>query len=54
MDIITVDDVPGWIAAGMTPAEIMAERSDLTGEDIRACVAFDFESASIGGNDGMP
>jgi len=37
---ITVGDVLGWIAAGMSWAEIMADYPDLTEVDIRACFAY--------------
>lgn len=37
---ITVGDVLGWIAAGMSWAEIMDDFPDLTELDIRACLAY--------------
>ncbi len=37
---ITVSDVLGYLAAGMTQEEILADFPDLTAEDIRACLAF--------------
>lgn len=37
---ITVGDVLGWIAAGMTHPEIIEDFPDLTEEDIQACLAF--------------
>lgn len=37
---ITVGDVLGWLASGMTEAEILADYKPLTGEDIRACLAY--------------
>ncbi|MGV9007741.1 MAG: DUF433 domain-containing protein [Brevundimonas sp.] len=37
---ITVGDVLGWLAAGMSEAEILADYSALTREDIRACLAY--------------
>jgi uncharacterized protein (DUF433 family) len=37
---ITVYDVLGYLAAGMTQAEILADFPDLTEADIRACLAF--------------
>ena len=37
---IAVADVLGWLAAGMTPAEILEDYPELTEEDIRACLAF--------------
>jgi uncharacterized protein (DUF433 family) len=37
---ITVSDVLDYLAAGMSAKEILADFPDLTGEDIRACLAF--------------
>ena len=37
---ITVYDVLEYLAAGMTPEEIVADFPDLTDGDIRACLAF--------------
>ena len=37
---IAVADVPGWLAAGMSHAQIIAEYPELTEEDIRACLAY--------------
>ena len=37
---ITVGDVLGWIAAGMSWAEIIDDFPDLTELDIRACLAY--------------
>lgn len=37
---ITVGDVLGWLSAGMTHEEILADFPELTEEDIRACLAF--------------
>jgi uncharacterized protein (DUF433 family) len=37
---ITVYDVLGWLAAGMSPAEILEDFPELTAEDIRACLEF--------------
>jgi uncharacterized protein (DUF433 family) len=37
---ITVYDVLGWLAAGMTIAEIIEEYPELTVDDIRAALAF--------------
>jgi uncharacterized protein (DUF433 family) len=37
---ITVGDVLGWIAAGMSWREIIDDYPDLTEEDIRACLAY--------------
>jgi len=37
---ITVYDVLDYLASGMTNDEILADFPDLTGDDIRACLAF--------------
>lgn len=37
---MTVPDVLEYLAGGMTEEEILADFSDLTAEDIRACLAF--------------
>ncbi len=37
---ITVYDILEYLASGMTEPEILADFSDLTREDIRACLAF--------------
>lgn len=37
---ITVYDVLGWLAAGMSEAEILADYPELDREDIRACLMF--------------
>lgn len=37
---IAVADVLGWLAAGMTHAEIRADYPELTEDDIRACLAY--------------
>ncbi len=37
---ITVFDVLGWLAAGMTDYEILADFPELTSEDIKACLAY--------------
>lgn len=37
---ITVYDVLGWLASGMTEAEILADFPELTAEDIKACLEF--------------
>jgi uncharacterized protein (DUF433 family) len=37
---ITVYDVLEYLAGGMTEAEILEDFSELTSEDIRACLAF--------------
>jgi len=37
---ITVYDVLGWLAAGMTEREILEDYPELGHEDIRACLAY--------------
>ena len=37
---ITVQDVLEYLAGGMTEAEILADFSELTSDDIKACLAF--------------
>lgn len=37
---ITVYDVLGWLASGMSEQEILTDHPDLTVEDIRACLGF--------------
>jgi uncharacterized protein (DUF433 family) len=37
---ITVGDVLGWLAAGMSEGEIIDDFPELTREDIRAALAF--------------
>ncbi len=37
---ITVHDVIGYLASGMSEATILADFPDLTAEDVRACLAF--------------
>jgi uncharacterized protein (DUF433 family) len=37
---ITVGDVLGYLASGMGIPEVLADFSELTEEDIRACLAF--------------
>jgi uncharacterized protein (DUF433 family) len=37
---ITVRDVLEYLAAGMTPAEIVDDFPDLTPDDIKACLAY--------------
>lgn len=37
---ITVYDILEYLASGMTEAEILEDFSELTPEDIRACLAF--------------
>jgi uncharacterized protein (DUF433 family) len=37
---IAVADVLGWLAAGMSHAEILADYPELTEDDIRACLAY--------------
>ncbi len=45
---MTVRDVLEYLAAGMTPEEILADFPDLTAEDIRACLAFSAEGERRG------
>jgi len=37
---ITVADVLGWLAAGMSHQQILADYPELTEEDLRACLAY--------------
>ena len=37
---IAVSDVLGWLAAGMTHEQVVAEYPELTEDDIRACLAY--------------
>jgi uncharacterized protein (DUF433 family) len=37
---ITVYDVLGWLASGMTEDQIVADHPDLTKADIRACLEY--------------
>ena len=37
---IAVADVLGWLAEGMSRAEILADYPELTDEDIRACLGY--------------
>jgi uncharacterized protein (DUF433 family) len=37
---ITVGDVLGWLAAGMSHQEILEDFPELTEDDIRACLAY--------------
>jgi uncharacterized protein (DUF433 family) len=37
---ITVGDVLGWVAAGMSRKEIVEDYPDLMGEDIQACLEY--------------
>ena len=37
---LTVSDVLGYLASGMTEAEVIKDFPELTPEDIRACFAF--------------
>lgn len=37
---IAVSDILGWLAAGMSHAEIIADYPELTEDDIRAALAF--------------
>jgi uncharacterized protein (DUF433 family) len=46
---ISVGDVLGWLAAGMTHRQILDDYPELTEADIRACLAFaaDRESRQV-------
>lgn len=37
---ITVGDILGWLAAGMSAAEILADYEELEADDIRASLAY--------------
>ena len=37
---ITVYDVLGWMAAGMSPQEILADYPELESADIQACLSY--------------
>ena len=37
---MTVADVLGWLASGMTTEEILADFPELTPQDIQACLQF--------------
>jgi len=37
---ISVADVLGWLAAGMSHAQVLADYPELTDEDILACLAY--------------
>jgi uncharacterized protein (DUF433 family) len=37
---ISVGDVLGWLAQGMSAEEVLADFPELTGDDIRACLAY--------------
>lgn len=37
---ITVHDVLGWLASGMSPDDILHDYPELTVDDIRACLAW--------------
>jgi uncharacterized protein (DUF433 family) len=37
---ISVGDVLGWLAAGQTTEQIVADYPELTPDDIRACLAY--------------
>jgi uncharacterized protein (DUF433 family) len=43
---ITVGDVLGWLAAGMSHAQILGDYPELTEADIRACLAYAAERES--------
>jgi len=37
---VTVSDVLGWLAAGMSHEQILSDYPELTEDDIRACLAY--------------
>ena len=37
---ITVQDVLGWLASGMSPEEIVTDYPELTKQDVMACLAY--------------
>jgi uncharacterized protein (DUF433 family) len=37
---ITVADVLGWLAAGQSQSQILDDFPELTGDDVRACLAY--------------
>ena len=37
---ISVGDVLGWLAQGLTPEQVVAEYPELMPEDIRACLSY--------------
>lgn len=37
---ITVEDVLGWLATGMSPEDIVTDYPELTKDDILACLAY--------------
>jgi uncharacterized protein (DUF433 family) len=37
---ITVGDVLGWLAAGLSHEQILADYPELTDDDIRACLSY--------------
>ncbi len=45
---ITVSDILEYLAGGMTEEEILEDFSELTSEDIRACLAFAADQAKPG------
>jgi uncharacterized protein (DUF433 family) len=49
---ITVYDVLGWLASGMSEDEILADYPDLERDDIRACLAYaaDREKSALVGS----
>jgi uncharacterized protein (DUF433 family) len=44
---ITVYDILEYLASGMTETEILEDFSELTSEDIKACLAFAAERESL-------
>lgn len=44
---IRVSHVLGWLAAGMTEAEILRDYPQLSAEDIRACLAYGAAASDV-------
>ena len=43
---ITVYDVLGWLASGMTPSQIISDFPELNEDKIKACLAFAADKSS--------
>jgi len=41
---ISVDDISGWLANGMSAEEILLDFPEITSDDIQACVAYKSQS----------
>lgn len=51
---ITVADVLGWLACGMSHAEILEDYPELTNEDILACLAYAAERDGMASESDVP